>query len=87
MWSAHFIIEKWRKQEDHLPIMSLRRRKQGNCQGLSKDRNHALVLFYFTRHAVCVYDVATIEGRPMPRVSTVPRNEPSADQKKSMESI
>ena len=82
--SGHF-TERRSKHEDHLPIMSLRWRKQGDCQRLSKSRSHALVLPYFARDAV--YNVAAIEGRPISRVSTVPRSKRSAAEKKRMEGI
>jgi hypothetical protein len=85
LYGVAIFAEKRSKHEDHLPIMSLRGRKQGNCQRLSKSRNHALVLLYFTRDAV--YHVAAIEGRPIPRVPTVPRSERSPDEKKRLESI
>ncbi len=80
-----FLPQKRSKREDHLSIMSLRRGKQEPCQRLSENRDHALVLFYSTRHAV--YRLAAIEGRPIPGVSTVPRSKRSADEKKRMENI
>jgi hypothetical protein len=80
-----YFTEKRRKNEDHLPIMSLCWRKQGNCQRLSKGRSHALVLLYFAWDVV--FHVAAIEGWPIPRVSTVPRSERSADEKERMEGI
>jgi hypothetical protein len=80
-----FFTKKRSEHEDHLPIMSLRRGKQGNRQRLSKNRNHALVLFSFARHAV--YHVEAIEGRPIPGVSGVPCSERPNDEKKRMERI
>ena len=83
--SGHSSAEKRSKYEDYLSIMSLRWRKQSHCQRLSKNRNHALVLPYFTRHAL--YHVEAIEGRPIPRVPRMPRSERSPDETKRMEGI
>jgi hypothetical protein len=80
-----FLAEKRSKHEDHLPIMPLRRGERGYFQGLSKDRNHALVLFHYSRDTL--YHVAAIEGRQIPGVPAVPRGQHPADEKKRMESI